>query len=51
MSRNGKTVSKPDGDYDYIIVGADTTGCVLANWLTENSNIRILLLEAGAGDN
>src|SRR5207237_409381 len=39
-----------EGDFDYIVVGAGTAGCIVANRLSTNPKTRVLILEAGGND-
>jgi choline dehydrogenase-like flavoprotein len=40
-----------EGEFDYIIVGAGSSGCILANRLSADPTKRVLVLEAGGRDN
>ena len=40
-----------EGDFDYIVVGAGTAGCIMANRLSADPKNRVLILEAGGNDN
>jgi len=44
-------MKKLEGDFDYIVVGAGTAGCIVANRLSADPAKRVLILEAGGRDN
>src|SRR6476620_4759514 len=46
-----RMVKRLEGDFDYIVVGAGTAGCIMANRLSADPKSRVLILEAGGNDN
>lgn len=50
QAATAETLENVKHKYDYIIVGGGTAGCVLANRLSEDRNIKVLLVESGTSD-
>ena len=51
LLRRFLSIKNASPEYDYVVVGGGSSGCVVANKLSENPNLKVLLLEAGKSDN
>src|SRR6266446_250771 len=51
LGGNSAMPKRLEGDFDHIVVGAGTAGCIVANRLSADPRKRVLILEAGGSDN
>ena len=51
MQETDRSAVAAENHFDYVVIGAGTAGCLLANRLSADPSKRVLLIEAGKADN